>query len=67
MTITVFDTRSLKVMTPKHEKPTFTEIARKIGIIRVRILRVRSNLRDIDTLLNDAHDLIVELEEVTQQ
>ena len=62
MTITVFDAR-----TPEHVKPTFTEIARKIGIIRVRILRVRSNLRHIDTLLNDVHDLIVELEEVTKQ
>ena len=61
MTITVFDTR-----TPEHEKPTFTEVARKLRVIRVRILRVRQNLHDIDRMLNDAHEIIRDLEEVTR-
>ena len=66
MTITVFDTRNLKVVTPKHHKPTFTEIARKARIVRTRIMMVRSELRDIDNLLTDLQILIVELEEVTR-
>ena len=59
MTITVFDTR-----TPEHVKPTFTEVARKLRVIRVRILRVRQNLHDIDRMLNDVHEIIRDLEEV---
>ena len=62
MTITVFDTR-----TPEHEKPTFFTIARKLRVIRVRILRVRQNLHDIDIMLNDVHEIIRDLEEVTKQ
>ena len=61
MTITMFDMR-----TPKHQKPTFTEIARKARIVRTRIMMVRSELRDIDNLLTDLQILIVELEEVTK-
>ena len=62
MTITVFDIRS----TPKHKKPTFTDVAIKIGLLRVRILRLRSNLRSLDKALDDMHDCIIELEEVTK-
>ena len=62
MTITVFDVR-----TPEHVKPSFTEISRKIYVIRVRITRVRQNLRDIDRRLDELHEIIRDLEEVTEQ
>ena len=53
-----------KVMTPEHVKPTFTEVARKLRVIRVRIQRVRQNLRDIDIMLDEVHDAIHDLEEI---
>ena len=70
MTITVFDIRR----TPEHKKPkirktgspTFTDVAIKIGLLRVRILRLRSNLRSFDKALDDMHDCIMELEEVVK-
>ena len=65
MTITVFDTRVAS--TPEHVKPTFTEVSRKLKVIRVRILRVRQNLHDIDRMLDEVHEAIVDLEEVTKQ
>ena len=60
MTITVFDIRS----TPEHKKPTFTDVAIKIGLLRVRIMRLRNNLNSFDKALDDMHDCIMELEEV---
>ena len=68
MTITVFDTRRL----PEHKKPkirktgspTFTDVAIKIGLLRVRIMRLRNNLNSFDKALDDMHDCIMELEEV---
>ena len=60
MTITVFDIRS----TPEHQKPTFTDVAIKIGLLRVRIMRLRNNLNSFDKALDDMHDCIMELEEV---
>ena len=70
MTIIVFDIRS----TPEHQKPkirktgspTFTDVAIKIGLLRVRILRLHNNLNSFDKALNDIHDCIMELEEVTK-
>ena len=62
MTITVFDIRS----TPQHQKPTFTDVAIKIGLLRVRILRLRNNLNSLDKALDDMHDCIMELEEVNK-
>ena len=59
MTITVFDAR-----TPEHKKPTFTDVAIKIGLLRVRIMQLRSNLKSFDKVLDDMHDCIMELEEV---
>ena len=61
MTITVFDTR-----TPEHVKPTFTEVARKLRVIHTRISMVRQNLRDIDHRLDELHEIITDLEEVTK-
>ena len=60
MTITVFDIRR----TPEHKKPTFTDVAIKIGLLRVRIMRLRNNLNSFDKALDDMHDCIMELEEV---
>ena len=62
MTITVFDIRS----TPEHQKPTFTDAAIKIGLLRVRIMRLRNNLNSFDKALDDMHDCIMELEEITK-
>ena len=63
MTITVFDIRDIR-STPQHKKLTFTDVAIKIGLLRVRILRLRSNLKSFDKALDDMHDCIMELEEV---
>ena len=62
MTITVFDIRS----TPEHQKPTFTDAAIKIGLLRVRIMRLRNNLNSFDKALDDMHDCIMELEEIIE-
>ena len=62
MTITVFDTRFIN--TPEHKNPTFTDVAIKIGLLRVRIMRLRNNLNSFDKALDDMHDCIMELEEV---
>ena len=59
MMITVFNIRR-----PQHQKPTFTDVAIKIGLLRVRILRLRNNLNSFDKALDDMHDCIIELEEV---
>ena len=76
MTITVFDIRDpenrILRSTPEHKKPkirktgspTFTDVAIKIGLLRVRILRLRNNLNSFDKALDDMHDCIMELEEV---
>ena len=61
MTITVFDIRN-----PEHQKPTFTDVAIKIGLLRVRIMRLRNNLNSFDKALDDMHDCIIELEEITR-
>ena len=61
MTTTVFDIRNA----PEHKKPTFTDVAIKIGLLRVRILRLRSNLRSFDKALDDMHNCLLELEDVT--
>ena len=62
MTITVFDTRRL----PEHKKPTFTDVAIKIGLLRVQIMRLRNNLNSFDKALDDMHDCIIELEEIME-
>ena len=62
MTITVFDIRG----TPEHKKPTFTDVVIKIGLLRVRIMRLRNNLNSFDKALDDMHDCIMELEEITK-
>ena len=65
MTITVFDIRDIR-STPEHQKPTFTDVAIKIGLLRVRIMRLRNNLNSFDKALDDMHDCIMELEEVNK-
>ena len=68
MTITVFDIRDPENRilrgTPEHKKPSFTDVAIKIGLLRVRIMRLRNNLNSFDKALDDMHDCIMELEEV---
>ena len=61
MTITVFDTR-----TPEHKKPSFTDVAIKISLLHVRIMRLRNNLNSFDKALDDMHDCIMELEEIME-
>ena len=60
MTITVFDIRS----TPEHKKPTFTDLYRKLTVVRIRISTMQHNLNNIDKALDDIHKCIIELEEV---
>ena len=52
--------------TPEHQKPTFTEVARKLRIVKVRISLLRSNLRDIDQMLDEIHEAIDDLEEASK-
>ena len=59
MTITVFDIRN-----PEHKKPTFADVAIKIDLLRVRIMRLRNNLNSFDKALDDMHNCIMELEEI---
>ena len=71
MTITVFeDSRRMSttfdIRNPKHKKLAFTDVAIKIGLLRVRIMRLRNNLNSFDKALDDMHDCIMELEEITK-
>ena len=60
MTITVFDIRR----TSEHKKPSFTDLYRKLTVVRIRISTMQHNLNNIDKALDDIHKCIMELEEV---
>ena len=65
MTITVFDIRDIRSI-PEHKKPTFTDLYRKLTVVRIRISTMQHNLNNIDKALDDIHKCIIELEEVTK-
>ena len=53
--------------TPEHQKPTFTEVAKKLKNAIHRIQRVRYNLYSISMLLEEIQDAIDDLEEAQKQ